>query len=191
FALAACEMQQKPPLDPLPPFEDAAGPSAQQLCEVTALAEERKSAISTVEGASTDGWEEGQTFLSNKLERYEARMEIAYRSMVSSCNLYANCLDRNDGVESSCNRSGTSYDKARGQFFAMVSEADRLAAEIEVNRLKAVAAQANAAAARSRAEADKRKKEKPTKESSGGDGCKPDCATTGNIFTDNCCPVED
>lgn len=165
-------------------------PSPQQLCQVTSLAEERKSAIATVEGASTEGWQEGETFLSRKLERYEARMEIAYRSMVSSCNLYANCLDRNSGAESACTRSEASYDTARGQFFTMVSEADQLAAEIEVARLKAVAAKANAEAARRRAQAKKKKKHSTAKDDNGS-GCKPDCATTGNIFTDNCCPVED
>ncbi|MEM1380559.1 MAG: hypothetical protein AAGH41_08040 [Pseudomonadota bacterium] len=170
----------------IPPKPD---PSPQQLCQVTALAEERKSAIRTVEGADVEGWEKGETFLASKLEKYEARMEIAYRSMVSSCNLYANCLDRNGGNESNCLRSEAGFTKARSQFFNMVSEADKLAAEIEVARQKALAAQANALAAKRRAEQEKKKHQKKSSGDEGG--CSPDCATTGNIFTDNCCPVDD
>ena len=177
-------------------IQEPSRPSPQQLCEVTALAQERKSAIQTVEGADIDGWQEGETFLARKLQSYEARMEIAYRSMVSSCNIYANCLDRNGGSEERCTRSESGYMSARQQFFTMVSEADELAAEIEVARYQAVIAKARADEAKQKAAADAAKrradaaKKTPAKKDEGSKACKPDCATTGNIFTDNCCPMD-
>lgn len=171
-------------------FAPKAEPSPMQLCEVTPLAQERQSAIETVEGADVSGWQKGKTFLAKRLKSYEARMEIAYRSMVSSCNLYANCLDRTGGFEEQCLRSEANYSEARGQFFAMVSEADNLAAEIEVARQRAIAAQARAEAARRQAEAEKTKKKKHRPGSPDG-RCLPSCSTTGNIFTTDCCPVDD
>ncbi|MEM1409201.1 MAG: hypothetical protein AAGG79_00475 [Pseudomonadota bacterium] len=160
-------------------------PSPQQLCETTALAEERRSALQRVEGAETTGSRTGRTFLQDKLNAYEAEMEIAYRGMVSSCNLYANCLDRNSGVETACLRSEDSYNDARRQFFAMVGQADALAAEVEIAR-----AEAARAANRRHRRGARGYAPSAGAQSTGDGGCQTACATTGNIFTSTCCPVD-
>ena len=170
--LASCAKEPPAPIYVLPD----PSPSPQQICQPDALAQERSSAIATVRGAETEGRQTSQTFLADKLDRYEARLEIAYRSMVSSCQLYANCLDRNDGNEQSCMRSESNYASARSQFYGMVSEGDRLAADVR-------AANARAAAAEQKTEDQPRRDDRDGR-------CRPECSTTANVFTDNCCPVE-
>lgn len=147
----------------------------QQLCQVTALAEERSAAIETVRGADMKGRQSSETFLRDKLRSYEANLEIAYRSMVSSCQLYANCLDRNGSDETRCLRSESNYADARSQFYDMVSQSQILAAE--VRRLTSTAAQPAG---------NKRSQNTENREGR----CKSECSTTANIFTDNCCPTK-
>lgn len=187
IAISACATDETPVY-----IAAAPTPSPMQLCEVTSLAQERKSAIETIQGANVKGMQNGQSFLSRKLQDYQARMEIAYRGMVSSCNLYANCLDRNSGREEQCVRSENNYSEARGQFYAMISESDRIKANIEIARQRAIAAAANAAAEKRRLDRLRQEKENSKQQNSSQVGdCSPSCSTTANIFTDSCCPVDD
>lgn len=173
FALSGCSVFGRGPA-PVNIVQPDPKPSPSQLCQVRALAEERSSAIKTVRGAEVSGSETGQTFLQDKLKSYEARMEIAYRSMVSSCQLYANCLNQNAADETKCLRSEANYSSARSQFFDMVGEADRIVIEIE---------------AHARRHAKKRHDRHPHVKEGREGRCKPECSTTANIFTDDCCPV--
>jgi len=186
MSLSGCAKPETPVIIAASP-----SPSPMQLCEVTALAQERKSAIETVQGADVDGMRNGQTFLSRKLKDYEARMEIAYRGMVSTCNIYANCLDRNGAREEQCIRSEGNYTEARGQFYAMISESDKIRANIEIARQRAIAAAASAAAEKRRLERIQQEKAKEKQQQRVDSGCRPSCSTTANIFTDNCCPVDE
>ena len=191
-AVAVLSMNASAPQDTPIIIAPSPTPSPMQLCEVSSLAQERKSAIETVQGANVKGMQNGQSFLSRKLQDYEARMEIAYRGMGSSCNLYANCLDRNSGREEQCVRSENNYSEARGQFYAMISESDRITANIEIARQKALAAAAKAAAEKRRLERLEAEKQQGKKQNSSQTGdCSPSCSSTANIFTDSCCPVDD
>lgn len=169
--LASCAKEPPAPVYVLP----EPSPSPQQICQPAALAQERSSAIETVRGAETQGSQSSQTFLSSKLERYEARLEIAYRDMVATCQIYANCLDRNDGDEQRCVRSEENHASARRSFYAMISEADRLAAEVRTTQ--------TSSSGTSQSTSGRRTENREGR-------CRPECATTANVFTDDCCPVE-
>ncbi len=144
-------------------------PSPMQICSASSLAEERQSTMNAVNGAERQAQQSGQTVLSQKLQSYSARFEIAHRSMVSSCQLYANCLDSNSGKETKCLRSESRMSAAQSEYYKMLSELDRLTAEVKIRTGQTNNPQPPAPDA--------------------GAKCDPNCATVQNVFTTDCCPL--
>ncbi|MEO1042930.1 MAG: hypothetical protein AAFX52_11620 [Pseudomonadota bacterium] len=149
-------------------------PSPMQICSASSLAEERNSTMSAVNGAERRASQNGATVLSQKLQSYSARFEIAHRSMVSSCQLYANCLDTNGGKETKCLRSESRLASAQSEYYGMIREFDRLQAEVEQTCCRANA---------------RGRGRQPVPGTVQQQGCNPNCATTQNVFTTDCCPL--
>jgi len=144
-------------------------PSPMQICSASSLAEERQSTMNAVNGAERQAQQTGQTVLSQKLQSYSARFEIAHRSMVSSCQLYANCLDSNGGQETKCLRSESRMSAAQSEYYSMLRELDRLTAQVNIRTGQTRNPQPPA----------------PTPATK----CDPNCATVQNVFTTDCCPL--
>ncbi|MEM6912449.1 MAG: hypothetical protein AAF511_00585 [Pseudomonadota bacterium] len=151
-------------------------PSPMQICSSSSLAEERSSTMTAVNGAERRASQSGQTVLSEKLQSYSARFEIAHRSMVSSCQLYANCLDTNGGKETKCLRSESRLDAAQSEYYGMLREFDRL--QMEVSKTCCQTERQEGPAHRN-----------PDNNNTPTPGCNPNCATTQNVFTTDCCPL--
>ncbi|GGY50192.1 hypothetical protein [Parvularcula lutaonensis] len=152
------------------------GPTPMQICSSASLAEERTTTQNIVRGAQESASVSGQTVLERKLKAYSAEFEIAHRSMVRSCQLYANCMDRNNGDEGRCTRSEMRLAEAEGRYYDLIRQRDLLASQARISR----------PAGSSATESDCSKKTcgKPKSR------CKAECDTTANIFTDDCCPTD-
>ena len=153
-------------------------PSPMQICSASSLAEERTSTMSAINGAERRAQQSGETVLSQKLQSYSARFEIAHRSIVSSCQLYANCLDANGSNETKCLRSESRLNAAQSEYYDMLREFDRLQTEVQKSCCQDQRVTTNP-------EALKRDDDDPASP----DGCKTECSTTQNVFTTDCCPL--
>jgi uncharacterized protein YukE len=156
----------------------AAGPTPMQLCSGAALAEERQTNQQIVRGAQQQAAIQGQTILGEKLEAYSAEFEIAHRAMTRSCQLLANCMDQNRGNEMQCTKSSERMTATEDRYYDLLSQRDQLVAQVEIAKAQA------APKARSQPKGCKKDPCKPAKSR-----CQETCATTANIFTDDCCPA--
>lgn len=102
LVLAACKHE--------PYTEGPVGPSpvaiAKQVCEITALAEERDVLIDSIDAdypeAGGTSKEHRWTILKDKLREYRAEVEASYRFVTANCNSYNLCMENNGYNESAC-----------------------------------------------------------------------------------------
>ena len=154
-----------------------AGPTPMQLCSSASLAEERTTTQKIVNGAQESATISGQTDLRGKLKAYSAEFEIAHRSMVRSCQLYASCMDKNGGDESRCIRSETRLAEAENSYYELIRQRDRLVAQVQVSRPVVIKQDDSCTKNKKCGQTESR--------------CKSECDTTANIFTDDCCASKD
>lgn len=120
---------------------------SQQICNVDALAEEKKTSLATTNDYKNSiaayqnkfGTYEEQTdtILMEKLNRYEAEIEGSYRFVTQQCGAYMRCLESNGHDEWRCKRAETRWSEAQGRFNQISWDVRTLAAEVERERIRA------------------------------------------------------
>ncbi len=151
----------------------------QQVCNVDALAEEKRTSLATTNdykhslAAYQNKYgtyeEQTNTILLNKLNSYEAEIEASYRFVTQQCGAYMRCLESNNHDEWRCKRAEGRWTEAQDRFNQISWDIRTIAASVE----------------RARIRADSRRKHKRNNH-----GHQPRdgqcCQTLNNIFTDCC-----
>lgn len=119
----------------------------QQICNVDALAEEKKTALSVTNDSREsiaayqnkygDYDERTNTILMEKLNWYEAEIEASYRFVTQTCGAYMRCLEYNHHDEQQCKRSETLWERSQERFASLSLEIRNIAAEVEIKRINA------------------------------------------------------
>ena len=120
---------------------------SQGVCNVDALAEEKqtslnvmnesKRSIAAYQNKTGTYEEETYTVLENKLYRYEAELEAAYRFATQNCGAYMRCLERNKLDEWSCQRTEERWAESQQRFADLVVDIRNIAADVDIAAIEA------------------------------------------------------
>jgi hypothetical protein len=140
-ALAACSKTPSGPVPSTPAPLQAE--TAMMLCDATGLAEERSSTLTmagdsraALRGSMSEKMS-SDTILLEKLNAYEAEIEVAYRDVTRACQLYARCLEGNGNDESLCLRSEARWDDASDRFAELSTEIRNIDASVDKAKIEA------------------------------------------------------
>lgn len=160
---------------------------AESLCDVDALAEEKKTRLASVNDSRASirahqnrtgtYEEETYTILEEKLRVYEADLEASYRFATQNCSVYARCLERQNHDEWSCKRTEERWSEAQGRFNDLILEGKRIDAYIITTLAKAKGKKKRCRHGDCHRDCGYRDCDPPKK------SC---CDTINNIFTDCC-----
>ena len=145
---------------------------SQGICSVDALAEEKQTSLNVMNESKrsiaayqnkTGAYEEDTyTILQEKLYRYEAELEAAYRFATQNCGAYMRCLERNKHDEWSCQRTEERWAASQQRFADLIVDIRNIAADVDIAAIQA-----------------SRRGRKPGRNDRGRL-----CGTTNSVFTD-------
>lgn len=116
-AVAACNQTTAGGRQPMPQTNvEVAG----EVCETTALAEEHRtmtSRIGSIEsGAPTNYHDDSWTILLEKLNKYRADIDAAYRFVTMNCKAYNLCMQAHRYSEMDCASSRSEWSRSHERF---------------------------------------------------------------------------
>jgi hypothetical protein len=116
FVLVGC----KTAYDDIPPPGPSPVTVAKQVCEISALAEERDTLIEAMDAdypeATSTAKEHRWTILKDKLRDYRAEIDASYRFVTASCNSYSLCMENNGYQETSCTQTRQAWVDSQEKF---------------------------------------------------------------------------
>jgi hypothetical protein len=119
LALAACKTGY-PDDDDLVGIGPSPVAIAKQVCEISALAEERDTLIESIDADYPESGgtskEHRWTILKDKLREYRAEVEASYRFVTQACNSYSLCMENNGYREESCTQTRDAWIKSQEKF---------------------------------------------------------------------------
>lgn len=94
--------------------------------------------VGTPDGGGAFGTEESQARVErtyrvrDKLEALDAKVDVHYRNMTQSCNIYARCMEVRGYDEGDCRSSLARWESAQSTFADLTRELAEIEAEIEI-----------------------------------------------------------